>query len=278
MYQAKEHGRDRYEVFDPSMHARAVAQLEITNALRRAVPDDELCLHFQPLVRIEPRCTLAYEALVRWQRPDGRLVAPSEFIPTAEETGLIVPIGTWVLEEACREAATWQSDTGGAPAPCVAVNLSVRQLREPAFVETVCDVLARTGLAASRLMLELTESILADDVTTSLATLYELKALGIGLVIDDFGTGYSSLSYLKRLPVDALKIDRTFVGGLGHDTEDAAIVSAVIGVARGLGVGTIAEGVENECQLEALRALGCDCAQGYLFGRPGPISTHVPAR
>jgi diguanylate cyclase (GGDEF)-like protein/PAS domain S-box-containing protein len=274
MYQAKERGRDCYEVFDPSMHARAVAQLEITNALRRAVPDGELRLHYQPVIRIESGQTLAYEALVRWQRPDGRLISPADFIPVAEETGLIVPIGTWVLEEACREAATWRG-TGGALAPSVAVNLSVRQLHELGLVETVSRVLSTTGLDPYRLTIELTESMLAEDTAATHETLNALKDLGVRLVIDDFGTGYSSLSYLKRLPVDALKIDQAFVDGLGHGAEDAAIVSAVIGLARGLGVLTVAEGVETQRQLDELRALGCDFAQGFFLGRPRPMDPSI---
>ncbi len=270
MYRAKEGGRDRCEVFDPSIHDRAVAHLATTNALRSAIDEGRLCLHYQPLVRITTGEIVAFESLLRWELPDGSLRLPDEFVPVAEDTGLIVPMGAWVIDEACRQAAGWTGISGrGRDLPCT-VNLSVRQLREPGFNASVEEAITRHGVDPSRIVFELTESVAADEAT--LDTMKALRALGVMLVIDDFGTGYSSLAYLKQLPIVAVKIDRAFVDGLGTEQEDTEIVNAILGLARGLQLNVVAEGVESMQQLEELRALRCDYAQGFLFGEPAPAS------
>jgi diguanylate cyclase (GGDEF)-like protein/PAS domain S-box-containing protein len=270
MYRAKDRGRDRYEMFDPSIHARAVAHLETTNALCSALVDEDLRLHYQPIVRIEDGRILGLEALLRWQQGDGTVSLPEGLIAVAEETGLIVPIGAWVLDEACRQMTAWTRASGQERGPGIGVNLSVRQLREPDLVAQVDEVSRRHGVDPSRLMFEITESVLADDTGGILETLHGLRGLGVRLVIDDFGTGYSSLAYLKRLPVMALKIDQAFVDGLGDDAEDTAIVTAIVGVARGLDLEVVAEGVETERQVDELRRLGVAYAQGFYFAPPAP--------
>ena len=217
----------------------------------------------------------ATEALVRWEDAERGLVHPAEFIPLAEESGLILPLGRWVLGEACRQLAAWRSE--GRTALRVAVNLSARQFADPDLIAVVAEALARAGLPADALWLEITESVLMEEVEATAETLRALKRLGVHLSVDDFGTGYSSLSYLKRFPVDLLKIDRSFVDGLGTDPDDGAIVLAVVSLAKALRLGVVAEGVEHPWQLEALRSLGCDAVQGYLLGRPGPAD-RLPAQ
>jgi diguanylate cyclase (GGDEF)-like protein/PAS domain S-box-containing protein len=269
MYEAKEAGRNRFCVFNPASRARTLERLRRAEELRVALDRSELRLCYQLEVDLAEEATTGVEALVRWQHPTLGLLPPSEFIDVAEETGLVVPLGDWVLREACRELAA--RETGDQPGGLrLSVNLSAHQLGVPGLIDTVRDVLAETGLDPSRLCLEITESVLMDDVQSSIDALLDLKALGVRLAIDDFGTGYSSLSYLRRFPVDVVKLDRSFVAGLGVDSAATAIVAAVVNLAHALGILVVAEGVETEAQLVALRALRCDRAQGYYWNRPLP--------
>jgi diguanylate cyclase (GGDEF)-like protein/PAS domain S-box-containing protein len=266
MYRAKERGKGRYEIFDEAMRADAVARLETESALRRALERGELLLHYQPAVDLATGAIRGLEALVRWQHPTRGLLAPAAFLPLAEETGLIVPIGEWVLREACTEAARWPEGLA------LSVNLSARQLAQPDLVATVRRALAETGTDPAMLCLEITESAVMESGAATTAQLRALKSLGVRLAIDDFGTGFSSLAHLRRFPVDMLKIDGTFVAGLGREPQDASIAAAVISLAHALGLSTVAEGVETEQQLDVLRRLGCDLGQGHLFARPQPAA------
>jgi diguanylate cyclase (GGDEF)-like protein/PAS domain S-box-containing protein len=268
MYRAKELGRDRFEVFDAPLRARAVRRMELEHALRRAVEREELRVWFQPEVDLATGTVVGCEALVRWERPEHGLVMPNEFIPLAEETGVIQDIGAWVLREACRQAVEWPDHDGGPTR--VRVNLAPRQLASGDLVSFVELVLTETGLAPDALCLEITETALVDETGHAREILERLALLGVRLAVDDFGTGWSSLGYLKRLPVDELKIDRSFVDGLGSDAEDTAIVTAVVNMAEALGLAVVAEGVETVAQRDELVRLGCRLAQGYLFGRPQP--------
>ena len=270
MYVAKGKGKARYEVFDSTMNVRALERLELENDLRRAIERGELRVHYQPKVLVGTGKIVGTEALVRWEHPERGLLPPVAFIPIAEETDLIVPLGRWVLTEACRQTREWQELYPSDSPWVVCVNLSGRQLRHPELVKDVGRALQETGLEPENLDLEITESVLIEDQLSNLTTLRELKRLGVKLIIDDFGTDYSSLSYLKRLPADFLKIDRSFIGGLGEDPKDEGIVSAVIDLARVLGMEEIAEGVETIEQAAYLRELGCRFAQGYLFSKPLP--------
>ena len=270
MYRAKERGRARIELFDKTMRERTVARLETERALRRAVAHGDLQLHYQPIVALDTGAAVACEALLRWEHPARGLIPPDEFISVAEDTGMIVPIGKWVLHEALSQLAIWRADEAACRDLQVSVNLCARQFADPGLVRIVAGALDRAEIEPGALWLEITESVLMDEAEATVETLRALKRLGVRIAVDDFGTGYSSLSYLKRFPVDELKIDRSFVDGLGHDSEDRAIVAAVIGLGRALGLGVLAEGVETEAQLAELRRLGCDSAQGYLFGRPQP--------
>ncbi len=269
MYHAKDAGRGRIEVFDDAMRARAMARHTTENALHRAIERDELRLFFQPIVRlVDARC-IGAEALVRWQHPERGLVPPAEFVPLAEESGLVVPLGAWVLEQAAAHAARWQIEQ---PEFTVSVNLSARQLAQADLAEHVTDVIARTGVAPTSLCFEITETALMNDADAVMNLIDDLRALGVRFAIDDFGTGYSSLGYLKRFSVDTVKIDRAFIDGLADDADDRAIVSAVIQLSHTLGLRVVAEGVETETQLTELVALGCDEAQGYFFAPPQPAN------
>lgn len=270
MYRAKEMGRNTYSFFDKQMNDDAIEHLHMRNGLNRAVERGEFVLHYQPQIDLVSGAMVGVEALIRWKHPQLGMVPPVRFIPVAEESGLIVSIGEWVVREACRQAAEWQSQ--GLPRFVVAVNLSAVQFKRGDVERTVVGALQESGLDPSLLELELTESILIRDTERVLATVTRLKALGITLSIDDFGTGYSSLSYLKRFNVDKLKIDRSFIRDLATDRDDAAIVRAVIQMARSLGLRTIAEGVEDEALLNLLRIYHCDEAQGYHFARPMPAA------
>ncbi|HEU0132577.1 MAG TPA: PAS domain S-box protein [Mycobacteriales bacterium] len=270
MYRAKERGRARVELFDEGLRERATARLATATALRRALAKREFEVHYQPVVSLDDERTVGFEALVRWNDPQRGLVPPSEFIAVAEETGLIVPLGTEVLRQATRQLAAWTASHPAARDVTVSVNVSARQLVDPELVPTVARTLADSGLAPHRLHLEITETVLMDDVDGSIEVLRALAALGVTLEIDDFGTGYSSLSYLKRLPVDTLKVDRSFVAGIDRDPDDASIVAAIAALGRALGLRLHAEGVEDEHQRAALRALGCDVAQGYHWSAPVP--------
>ncbi|HET9769604.1 MAG TPA: EAL domain-containing protein [Acidimicrobiia bacterium] len=267
MYRAKETGRHRIEVFDNSARLRTQARVQTAEELRVAVDSDQLRVVYQPIVHLGQATASGVEALVRWQHPRRGLLAPAEFIQVAEDTGLVVPLGAWVLRQACRDLTGVLSD-GGASELVVSVNLSARQLNTPGLVPMVESVLTEFGLEPWRLCFEITESILMDDVELAIAVLSDLRALGVRLAIDDFGTGYSSLGYLRRFPVDIVKLDRAFVAGLGSDTADDAIAAAVINLGHALGLSVIAEGVETEEQLTVLRALRCDRAQGYLWSAP----------
>ena len=275
MYRAKERGRANCELFDDAMRDRALGRLKMETALRGAAQRDELEVFYQPIVSVEDGSLAGLEALLRWQSPGLGPVSPLEFIPIAEDTGLIIEIGRWVLEKVCRQAVTWEHELG-VSLDTVSVNLSPRQMAHAELVPTVARVLEETGMKPDRLGLEITENVLISEVDSPWNTLDSLKRLGVKLMLDDFGTGYSSLSYLKRFPVDVVKIDRAFVDGLGREAEDSAIVEAVIGMARTLELGVVAEGVETPAQVECLRALGCDRAQGYWFGRPLPADETTP--
>ena len=267
MYRAKEAGRNRFHFYDAEMSASAERRLSLESALRRGLERDELTVYYQPKMNTDDGRLAGMEALVRWERPDHGLVSPDQFIPLAEETGLIVPLGQRVLELACRQAAAWRLQGHDL---VMAVNLSGVQLRGPEIVDTVRQVLDDTGLPPERLELEVTEGFMLTGYDQGLAILDGLKALGVGLSIDDFGTGYSSLSYLKRLPIDRLKIDRSFVADLPDDAEDRAISSTIIAMARALNLQVTAEGVETDAQRRLLSDLGCDELQGYLIARPMP--------
>ncbi len=268
MYRAKEKGRNRRELFDAEMRARAVRRLEIERELRHALERDELVLRYQPIVALGSGEVTGVEALLRWQHPDRGLLDPGEFIPVAEDSGLIEPIGRWVMEQACRQTLAWHEERPDARPISVSVNLSARQVTHRDLTAAVSEILARTGLDPEHLHLEITESVLVEEYGVATATLEALKELGVSLVLDDFGTGYSSLAYLNRFPLDVLKIDRSFTEALGVEAERTAIVEAIIGMARALGLDVVAEGVENEAQASELRRLGCDWAQGFYFARP----------
>ena len=268
MYHAKAKGKARHEVFDGSMSAPALDRMDLEMDLRSAISRHEFRLHYQPILRLDTGKITEVEALIRWQHEKRGLLQPDEFIGLTEETGLIVPIGQWVLSEACKQARLWQVEYPTTPPLVMSVNLSAKQFQNPKLVEEITQALDESGLAPSCLKLEITESTVMQDAPVTLTKLTELKELGVRLAIDDFGTGYSSLGYLKRFPVDTLKIDRSFVKGLSPDGGDNAIVRAVVTVAKSLNMDVTAEGVETEAQLAELRALGCDRWQGFLFARP----------
>ncbi len=268
MYRAKAEGKARCVVFDPSMQTDALARLQLENDLRWAIDHGELRVHYQPVVLLESGRVAEVEALVRWQRPTHGLVPPADFIPIAEETGLIVPLGQWVLEEACRQMAAWQARFPTDPPLTVSVNLSPRQFQQPNLVAHVARALRQARLAPASLKLEITEGVVMRDPELTITMLGELKKLGIQIAIDDFGTGYSSLAYLKRLPLDILKIDRSFVNGIGRDKEDTAIVRAIIQLAKSLNLAVTGEGIETAEQSALLRSWDCERGQGYFYSRP----------
>jgi len=274
MYRAKSMGRNGVQFYAPHMNAQAYERLALEGALRQALQDDQFELHFQPQIDLASGTVVGTEALIRWRHPLLGTVRPDRFIALAEETGLIVPIGLWVLRAACRQNRQWQRD-GMGPLR-VAVNLSARQFAEPDLVATVARVLEETGLPAASLEIELTESMMVADVEAAIQTMLCLKAMGVKISIDDFGTGYSSLAYLKRLPVDVLKIDRSFVHDIAGSADGAALVEAIVSLAHGVRMGVIAEGVETLEQLDTLRGCGCDEVQGYLYGRPLPVELLEP--
>jgi diguanylate cyclase (GGDEF)-like protein len=270
MYSAKHKGKARHELFDPRMHGRPLDGLKLEAELHHAITRREFTVYYQPQVDLATGRIGGLEALVRWNHPQRGLLCPNEFIPLAEETELILAIGQQVLEDACCKAHTWQEQYRLTHPVTVCVNLSTRQFQDPALVETVAQVLERTSLAPDRLQLEITESVMMEDIHAGIAMLHQLRKLGVQIAIDDFGTGYSSLTYLKHFPADVLKIDKSFVERMGDDSKDTAIVSAITVLAQTLGMRVVAEGIETAEQLAQLRALGCDRGQGFLFSPPRP--------
>jgi diguanylate cyclase (GGDEF)-like protein/PAS domain S-box-containing protein len=268
MYVAKNRGKGRYEIFEPSMHEAALDRLEFEAALRRAVDAKEFRLHYQPIVEFQSGQVVGLEALVRWNHPHRGLIPPDKFIPLAEETGLIVPLGQWVLEEACRQFQSWQKRFPHQDSLTITVNLSGRQLQQKDLADAISKALEDSGLSPQKLILEITESVMMQDTQITLNKLRELKALGIRLAIDDFGTGYSSLSYLQRFPIDVLKIDRSFIRIINKGSEESALVQAIITLAKTLQLRIIAEGIEGIEQKERLQQLGCEFGQGFLFAKP----------
>ena len=266
MYLAKERGKNNVQFYTAELADQAARQFAIETELRSALVRDELFLHYQPKIDIASGAMRSVEALVRWAHPQRGLVMPGDFIGLAEERGLIVPIGRWVMQAACRQMRDWRS--AGLAAPSVAVNLSARQFASETLVADLLDALTAYGIAASEFEVELTESVLMADPERASVVLAQMHAMGVRISIDDFGTGYSSLSYLKRVPAQTVKIDRSFIRGLPEDKDDAAITQAVIAMAHSLGLVVVAEGVETDAQLQMLRQMGCDEAQGYLLGRP----------
>jgi len=270
MAEAARRGPGLCSVFEPAMHRRAVERLRLEGSLRRALEREEFALHYQPIVCMESGRITAFEALLRWRHPQRGLLPPAEFLGAAEASGAVVPVGRWALAEACRRVRGWGERHPHAAGVAVTVNLSARQLRHPGVVADVEDALVGAGLAANRLHLEITESAIMESGEAAVETLCRLKALGVRLCIDDFGVGYSSLSYLHRFPVDVLKIDRSFVAGLDTVGACGDIVRAVVGLAHGLGLHVVPEGVETAGQLAQVRAMECDYGQGYFFSRPVP--------
>jgi EAL domain-containing protein (putative c-di-GMP-specific phosphodiesterase class I) len=264
MYMAKRDSKGSYRVFEPTMHERVVERLELRSELQSAIDNDQLELHYQPVVRLAAHEILGFEALIRWNHPTRGTIPPLQFIPLAEETGLIIPMGRWVLDTACREAVQMRERFPRPNPLTISVNLSVRQLQSESIVADVRGALERSGLPASGLVLEITESVLVGDADFAKRRLLELKDLGVRLAMDDFGTGYSSLSYLSRFPVDILKMDRSFVG----KGENVALQSAIIALGVSLELDVVAEGIELPEQEESLHGLGCELGQGFLFAKP----------
>lgn len=272
MYRAKARGRNCVEVFAAGTHADGVLALRTAGELRHALERGEIVPYFQPIVELDSGRTVGYEALVRWLHPDRGLLVPDEFLPVAEESGLALSIGAIVLRDALAQLARWRAESPAFADCSMSVNISTRQLLDPEFVDVVSEALSETGLDADSLWLEITETALLSDVQTATAALRDLRGLGLHLAVDDFGTGYSSLTYLRRFPVESIKIDKSFVMGLGLEADDSTIVAAVVQLGHALGLQVVAEGIESPLQLGHLRELGCDRGQGYLFGRPRPAT------
>jgi diguanylate cyclase (GGDEF)-like protein/PAS domain S-box-containing protein len=268
MYRVKEHGRNNYRFYAPEMSHMALDRLDMEGNLRRALERDEITAFFQPIISFENGRIIGAEALARWNHPRIGMIPPAEFIPLAEETGLIIPLGERILRLVCTQLAAWKRN--GSPPLRVSLNISARQFRQQDLPELLTRVIAETGVDPRQLEFELTESMVMHDVENAIAMLRELKRIGVTLALDDFGTGYSSLAYLKRFPIDVLKIDRSFVRDIDSEADDAAIAHAVIAMAHSLALRVTAEGVENEAQLDLLRGYGCDDFQGFLFSRPVP--------
>ena len=270
MYVAKGKGKARYQLFEPSMHTAALRRLEIKADLRRAVEKDEFVLHYQPIVSLNGGALLGMEALVRWNHPERGLLPPLDFISVAEQSGLITPLGRWVLREACRQATKWPLSN---PSISLSVNVSTTQFQQPGLVEDVANALWDSGLDPSILTLEITESVLVHDTDAVIEKLHRLKDFGVKVAIDDFGTGYSSLGYLKRFPIDILKIDKSFIDGVGNGAEEAAITQAIIKLGESLGLEVVAEGIELPEQIDALQLLRCERGQGFFFSAPVDAET-----
>jgi diguanylate cyclase (GGDEF)-like protein/PAS domain S-box-containing protein len=275
MYTAKNRGRNRSELFKPSMHQAMLDRLDLEADLRRAVDRGEFVLHYQPTVALDTGRISGMEALVRWRSPERGMVPPGMFISVAEDTGLIVRLGAWVLEEACRQAVAWHHEFGSDAPRTMSVNLSARQLQDDRLVDDVASIISRTGIRPDALVLEITESAVMADDEAMTARLHELKALGVRLAIDDFGTGYSSMSYLCSFPIDILKIDRSFVHGVRNEPQKMGIVRTIVELGHILELQTVAEGIELDEELQELRALQCDLGQGYWFARPLTVQQAV---
>jgi diguanylate cyclase (GGDEF)-like protein len=272
LHQAKCRGGGHTQVYDPASGDKALERLGLEIALWEALDNAQLEVHYQPVICLESGDITGFEALVRWNHPVRGQMLPDDFIPMAEETELILPLGRWVLHEACRQMVSWQ-ESGSSRRPLVmSVNLSCRQLRDPGLVDDVVDILRQTGLAAEHLCLEITETAILEETATTAANMAALKALGVRLAIDDFGTGYASLRYLKRIPVDVVKIDKSFTLGMGEHRVDSEIVRAIVHLARATGATAVAEGVETAAQLRWLQAAGCGMGQGFHLARPQPAS------
>lgn len=268
MYRAKANGKAQYQVFDQEMHQQAVMQLQFETDMRHALERGEFRLHYQPIVDLETQQLVGFEALVRWQHPERGMVSPMVFIPTAEENRMILPLGKWILNESCRQLKEWQDENPAAEHLMISVNLSCKQFLQPDLVEQVASALRETGLNPACLKLEITESYIMENTEAAVATMNRLRSLGIEISLDDFGTGYSSLSYLHRLPIDYLKIDRSFVSNMGESKENSEIVYTIIKLAQNLKMKVIAEGIETDEQLAQLHLLNCEYGQGFYFSKP----------
>lgn len=268
MYRAKGMGKARFVVFDSAMHAQAMARLKLETDLRRAVERQEFRLYYQPIVELDTGGISGFEALLRWQHPERGLITPMEYLSVAEEIGLLVPVGRWVLHCACRQLREWQLQFPARPPLTISVNLSSKQLLQLDLIQQVDQILVETGLEASSLRLEVTETVLMEHAESATATLFQLRALNVESHMDDFGTGYSSLSYLQRFPIAALKIDQAFISRMGGSAEDLEIVRIIITLAHNLSRKVIAEGVETEEHFSLLKSLKCEYGQGYFFSKP----------
>jgi predicted signal transduction protein with EAL and GGDEF domain len=268
MYRAKSSGKARYEMFDSGMHSAAIKLLQLETDMRRAIERNEFIVVYQPIMSLDTGLLRGFEALVRWRHPDRGLISPMDFIPIAEETGMIVQIGEWVLREACRQMRQWYVTFPSDPKIFMCVNLSVKQFSQPDLTDRVAAILTETGLESTSLKLEITESAVMDNVETATRILEQLRALGVQLAMDDFGTGYSSLSNLHSFPINTLKIDRSFITRMAENNENAEIVRTISGLAQNLGMDVVAEGVETREQLDLLKSLGCQFGQGYFFSKP----------
>ena len=267
MYTAKASGKGSYAIFQPQFYAAVVHRHAMKGDLQRAVDEQRFVLHYQPIVDLATGQTTSIEALIRWRRPSKGLVLPAEFIPFAEETGLILPIGRWVLEQAISQVQSWRESTG-ADFPRLSVNVSARQVQQPSFADEIADLLVRHELPASRLMLEITETLMMQDAELTIARLEAVRSLGVQVALDDFGTGWSSMSWLRELPVDALKIPKEFLGGLGASDTEWDFATAIVTLGRSLRLDVIAEGIEYEDQVERLRDIGVNSGQGFYFTPP----------
>ncbi|HEY7236024.1 MAG TPA: EAL domain-containing protein [Gemmatimonadaceae bacterium] len=270
MYRAKEHGRGRFEVFDPAMHIAAMERLRLEMDLRRAIERDQLTLHYQPVFSLSTGGIVAVEALIRWQHPERGLIAPLDFIPIAERTGLIGDIGKWVISRACQQLQAWERDFGYAAPQSVWINISPKQFTQCDLARQVKELFDSLSFEPRRIKFEITESIMLEDIELAMRTLGDLRRIGVQVFMDDFGTGYSSLTYLGRLPLDGIKVDRSFVGQMGKDVRQAQLVGTIITLIRNLGLEPIAEGVETDQQASLLKEMGCAFAQGFVFCRPVP--------
>ncbi|MBC7791251.1 MAG: EAL domain-containing protein [Anaerolineae bacterium] len=270
MYRAKGAGKARYEMFDRAMHADALARLQLETDLRHAVQREEFIAHYQPVVSLETGQIAGFEALIRWKHPERGLVPPNDFIPMAEETGMILPMGQWIMREACRQVSAWQQTFRRAEPLAIGVNLSVKQFAQPDLKQLIADIVETTGVHPNSLKLEITESVIVGNTDHAITVLEGLKSIGLEIYMDDFGTGYSSLSYLTHLPIDCIKIDRSFVSQMETKDRHFQLVRTILTLARSVNLRSVAEGVESTPQLLALRKLGCEFGQGYLFSRPLP--------